>query len=331
MCSSRSTRPSKHYSTSSGCASSGHRADRDDVIGPGQVGCTVTVRRPSSVAVIGGGVLGLAVARQLLISHPGIAVTVFEKENRVAVHQSGHNSGVVHAGVYYRPGSLKATLCTRGAALLREFCQQHEISCPELGKVIVATNRVPARRARRHREPRCPERGAGHPPPHAGRAGRHRAVRGRRSRAALTAHRGRRLRRGVQRARQAGAEQRRKAATNSAVTGLAERGDRVEVRTATGALSFDQVIACAGLHSDQVARASGQRADLRVIPFRGEYYALSASARDRVRGLIYPVPDPREPFVGVHRARDRRGGVTRGRMRSSPCRSRGTGGVASTR
>ncbi len=96
--------------------------------------------QPESVAVVGGGIVGLAVARELALRHDGIAVTVFEKEDRVAAHQSGHNSGVVHAGVYYRPGSLKAQLCRRGAGMLREFCSEHGVKYRELGKLIVASS-----------------------------------------------------------------------------------------------------------------------------------------------------------------------------------------------
>jgi L-2-hydroxyglutarate oxidase len=100
----------------------------------------MTGRRPSSVAVLGAGIVGLAVARELGLRYPGLTVTVIEKESRVAAHQSGHNSGVVHAGVYYKPGSLKATLCRRGGALLREFCQEHGLPYRELGKLIVASS-----------------------------------------------------------------------------------------------------------------------------------------------------------------------------------------------
>ena len=120
-------------------------------------------RSARTAAVIGGGIVGLAVARELTIRHPDMQVTVFDKEDHVAAHQSGHNSGVVHAGLYYAPGSLKARLCVRGGSLLREFCQQHDIRLRELGKLVVASSDAETARPGRDRAPSAGKRGSGRP------------------------------------------------------------------------------------------------------------------------------------------------------------------------
>jgi (S)-2-hydroxyglutarate dehydrogenase len=261
------------------------------------------MRQPKSVGIIGAGILGLAVARELMIRFPGIAVTVLEKEDRVAAHQSGHNSGVVHAGVYYQPGSLKATLCRRGAAMLREFCQEHQIALRELGKLIVATSEseLPGlaeieRRAVRNQvpgirrvsqvqiaeiEPYTTGVAALHSPSTAVVdyvAMCHALAR------AVTA---------------SGGEVR----LRTPVTSIRDGASGVLVSAAGAQLRFDFVIACAGLTGDSLAAGLGMAGDLRIIPFRGEYYQLRPAARDRVRGMVYPVPDPRYPFLGVHLTR----------------------------
>ncbi len=265
--------------------------------------------QPESVAVVGGGIVGLAVARELALRHDGIAVTVFEKEDRVAAHQSGHNSGVVHAGVYYRPGSLKAQLCRRGAGMLREFCAEHGVKYRELGKLIVASSddEVPAlaeieRRSAANLVPDVTRLGpaemvdvepfvrgvAALYSPHTA-AVDYVGVCAAMARD-IEAHGGTVL-------------------TGTEVTGVAESTDAVEVWTGLTRRSFDTVVACAGLQSDRVARMAGESGDLRIVPFRGEYYALSPKASDRVRGMIYPVPDARYPFLGVHLTRDVHDGV----------------------
>jgi (S)-2-hydroxyglutarate dehydrogenase len=256
-----------------------------------------------SVGVVGGGILGLAVARELAIRYPGISLTVFEKEDRVAAHQTGHNSGVVHAGVYYPPGSLKAMLCRRGAAMTREFCQEHEVPFREFGKLIVAAseeelpglaeiesratrNQVPGiRRVSRAQiadiEPYIQGVAALHSPHTAAAdfvamsealAGTIRASGG-------------------------------KVLLGTPVTAVRESASGVQVWSGTEAYEFDYVIVCAGLASDYFARYLGRSGDLRIVPFRGEYYELQPQARHRVRGMVYPVPDPRYPFLGVHLTR----------------------------
>lgn len=259
---------------------------------------------PASVGVIGAGIVGLAVARQLSLEYPGIDVAVFEKEDHVAPHQSGHNSGVVHAGVYYRPGSLKARFCLRGASLLREYCAEHDIRYRELGKLIVARDRSELAglsaiedRARRNGVPGISRIAhddiTGLEPSVTGVAALHSPH------TAVVDYVGvcEAIARDVRRADG-------RIFLSSPVTAIAERGGRVEVRAVDAAHRFDQVIVCGGLHGDRLARAAGQLDDLRIIPFRGEYYTLRSGARSRITGLVYPVPDPRYPFLGVHFTRD---------------------------
>ena len=257
----------------------------------------------NSVCVVGAGILGLAVARELTRRYPGIGVTVLDKEDHVAAHQTGHNSGVVHAGVYYPPGSLKATLCRRGAALTREFCQQHDVPLRELGKLIVAArdseltgladieqrataNQVPdLRRLAASQiaeiEPCIQGAAALHSP--------HTAVV---DYVGMTAALGDEV-------TAAGG----KVVLSTPVTGIRETVGGVRLETGGVALDFDYVIVCAGLTGDQFARDLGRVGDLQIVPFRGEYYELRPQARDQVRGMVYPVPDPRYPFLGVHLTR----------------------------
>lgn len=255
------------------------------------------------VAVVGGGIIGVAVARRLLQRDPGTRVTVFEKEPELARHQTGHNSGVVHAGLYYVPGSLKAELCRRGGAMIKAVCEQHELPYEECGKVVVALdatelgrlddiedrarqNGVPGLRRLsgeelREVEPHVRGVAALHSP--------HTAVV---DYAAVT-------RALAGEARQAGAVVR----LASPVTGLRQRGEEVLVASAQGEHAVDRVIVCAGLQVDRVASLAGDDADPRIVPFRGEYYLLAPQRRSLVRGLVYPVPDPRYPFLGVHLTR----------------------------
>jgi len=256
------------------------------------------------VIVVGGGILGLAAARLVAVDRPDADVLVVEKEQAVALHQTGRNSGVVHAGLYYEPGSLKARLCRRGVSLLQVFCAQRGIAYEECGKVLVATredelprveailerasaNGVPGVRRLSATELRTVE-------PHAaGIAALHSpstaivdfgAVA--RALAGEVAERGGEVRLGVEVAR--------------VQDGAAGPG---VVLTDGRTLSADRVLVCAGLHADRLARASGEPSDPRIVPFRGEYWALREDRRDLVRGLIYPVPDPALPFLGVHLTR----------------------------
>jgi (S)-2-hydroxyglutarate dehydrogenase len=258
---------------------------------------------PAGVAVVGGGILGLAVARELLRRDPATPVTVFEKEPRVASHQTGHNSGVVHAGLYYAPGSLKAQLCVRGVRLLRDFCRERDLGYEECGKLVVALDgeEVPrlhniAERAKRNgveglrlldaRELRGVE-------PHAtGLEALHSP------RTSVVDF--------VEIAEAYAADVRERGGhvlTSAPVSRLTPVRGGVGVTVGGDTRRFARVVTCAGLQSDRIAALSGAGPDPRIIPFRGQYFHLRADARDLVRGLIYPVPDPRYPFLGVHLTR----------------------------
>ncbi len=262
-----------------------------------------------SVGVVGAGIVGLAVARELTIRWPGVGVTVFEKEDRVAAHQSGHNSGVVHAGVYYVPGSLKATLCRRGAAMTREFCQEHDVRYRELGKLIVAISaeELPALariedRATRNGVPglrRVPgEQIAQIEPYIKGAAALHSPHTAAVDYVGMCEELARTI-------SAAGG----KVLLGTPVIGASETASGVRVQSAGGVFDVDYLIVCAGLNGDRFAASLGGLGglgglgDLRIIPFRGEYYELAPRATDRVRGMVYPVPDPRYPFLGVHLTR----------------------------
>ena len=256
-----------------------------------------------SVGVVGAGIVGLAVARELTIRFPGLAVTVFEKEGHVAAHQSGHNSGVVHAGVYYAPGSLKASLCRRGAAMTREFCQEHGVRLRELGKLIVAVSEqeLPGlaeieRRSTLNQVPGIrrlgPAQIAEIEPHIRGVAALHSPS----TAAADFAGMCEELARAV---KSSGGE----VLLNTQISAVRETVSAVRVSSAAASWDFDYVVVCAGLSSDHFAASLGRSGDLRIVPFRGEYYELRPGARERVRGMIYPVPDPRYPFLGVHLTR----------------------------
>jgi L-2-hydroxyglutarate oxidase LhgO len=257
-----------------------------------------------SCAVVGGGIIGAAVARALLGSGACDRVTLLEKEDALARHQTGRNSGVVHAGLYYPPGSLKARLCRRGVGLLKELCQEHDIAYREIGKVLVAlddteggrltgieeralANGVPGVRRISQAELRELE-------PHVqGVSGLlspttaitdYPAVT--RTLAALVEGDG-----GVVRT---GCEVLDLHETASGVVVRSRRAGQVEEER------FDHVVVCAGLHADRLARTVGGDDEPRIMPFRGEYYVLRPDRRDLVERLVYPVPDPRYPFLGVH-------------------------------
>jgi L-2-hydroxyglutarate oxidase LhgO len=255
----------------------------------------------SRVAVVGGGILGVAVARRLQQVDPALAVTVLEKEDGLARHQTGRNSGVVHAGLYYTPGSLKARLCRRGGTLLEEHCRRHGIAYHACGKVLVALDEV-----ERHRLGAIAERAEANgvpgvrvldgaelreiEPQVTGLAALHSPG------TAIVDFPGVVGSLAVEVVTAGGAVR-----TGQEVTAIREVGREVVVATRRGLEQpFDRVIACAGLHADRVAALAGGEADPRIVPFRGEYYLLRPERRDIVRGLVYPVPDPRYPFLGVH-------------------------------
>jgi L-2-hydroxyglutarate oxidase LhgO len=252
------------------------------------------------VVVVGGGILGLATAHRLLEVRPGIRLAVVEKEAELATHQSGHNSGVLHAGLYYAPGSLKARLCREGKAEIEQFAERHAIPFERCGKLVVAIDEgeLPRLSSLRERaeangvpglEAVRPERIRELEPHAAGIAGLWSPETGIIDFQRVALALGDTI-------RGAGGEIR----TSMRVTGIKERPGEVVVRTPGGELVAGHVVACAGLHADRLARLTGSEPDPRIVPFRGDYYTLDESARGLVRGLIYPVPDPRFPFLGVH-------------------------------
>lgn len=263
----------------------------------------------TDVAVIGGGIVGLAIARELGRRFSGMRVTVFEKETEFGRHQSGNNSGVVHAGVYYTPGSLKASLCRRGAGLLREYCADRDIAYAELGKLVVATSvsELPAldriqSRAELSGVPALRRLGkneiADVEPHVAGLSALHSPTTASVNYADV-----------CQALAQDIVSQGGEVRLRSQVHTIERNAAGVTVVASSTPRRFNQAVVCAGLHGDRFAGQVSGSADMRVIPFRGEYYELLGSARDQIRGMVYPVPDSRYPFLGVHLTRDVRGRV----------------------
>jgi L-2-hydroxyglutarate oxidase len=256
------------------------------------------------VVVIGGGIVGLAVARAIERSHPGADVVVVEKESQVGRHQTGHNSGVVHSGLYYRPGSLKARLCVEGRHELLDFCEAEDIPVGRSGKVVVATqdDQVEALQELFERGTtnglsgleRLGRRGIVEHEPHAS------GVAGIWVPETAVVDYGTVA---VRLASQLRVE------TDFAVDTIATSGSGILVASGERALEARRLVNCAGLHSDRVAELAGVTTDLRIVPFRGEYFVLDDEAADLVRGMIYPVPDPRFPFLGVHFTRKVDGSV----------------------
>ena len=251
------------------------------------------------VVVVGGGIVGLATAYGLLRAYPNMGVTLLEKEAELAQHQTGHNSGVLHSGIYYKPGSLKAENCAAGRRALLDFCAGEGIPTHICGKVIVAVDQADAQRlaalcerAQANSIP-CeligPERLREIEPHAAGIQAAYLPNAG----VVDFRHVCNRLAVRIQ-------EQGGRVLTRTKVTGLREAADGVTVTSTAGAFSARYVINCAGLHSDRLARLAQAATPARIIPFRGEYYVLRPQAERLCRALIYPVPDPRFPFLGVH-------------------------------
>jgi len=260
-------------------------------------------RDECDLAVVGGGILGLAVARELLHRHPSTSVQLLEREGAIARHQTGHNSGVIHQGVYYAPGSLKARLCVAGAREMYEYCDMKGVPVQRVGKVIVATaeNEVGRldeleRRARANGVPglrRLNPAELAEIEPHArGVAALHSPETGivdfSRVAAALAGD-----------VETAGGT----VTTGCEVTGIWPGAGSLRLVHSRGETRARHAVFCAGAWSDQLAVAAGGSPDPRIVPFRGAYLRLRPERRDLVRGLIYPVPDPRLPFLGVHLTR----------------------------
>jgi L-2-hydroxyglutarate oxidase len=256
-----------------------------------------------ALAIVGGGILGLALARELSQRHGRLSVCLLEREVRLGAHQTGHNSGVIHAGLYYAPGSLKARLCVHGASELYAYCAEHGIPHEACGKLVVATreaevprlrellrrgtaNGVPDLRWLEHDQIEAVE-------PHArGLAGLHSPRTG-------VVDFGAVARSYARDALRAGAT----IVTSCAVHDATPRGRGLRLRHARGMTEARHAIFCAGAWSDRLAVACGAGVDPRIVPFRGAYLRLRVRRRELVRALIYPVPDPALPFLGVHLTR----------------------------
>lgn len=253
----------------------------------------------TDVVVIGGGIVGLSAARAVQQRYPGASVVVAEKEPALASHQTGRNSGVVHSGIYYKPGSLKARTCIDGGAELVRFCQEHGIAYEQCGKLIVATDpsELPrlealAERATAHGLAFTrlgPDGIRDHEPHAAGIAALHLPITGIVDYLGVCAVHEREL-------AAAGGEVR----LDTKVLSIEATAEGYRLVTNHGPLLTRSIVNCAGLHSDRVAKAAGAAPDARIVPFRGEYFDVVESRRHLVNTLIYPVPDPAFPFLGVH-------------------------------
>jgi L-2-hydroxyglutarate oxidase len=267
--------------------------------------------RGHDVVIVGGGIVGLATALALRAERPRCRLVVLEKEPQLASHQTGHNSGVIHAGIYYKPGSYKAKLCVEGGRLLKTFCEANGVAYENCGKVIVATTEDELPRLQtlyergtangveelemiepervREIEPYARAVRALHSP--------HTAIvdytQVSRAMAAQLDRRGVQVRIGTP------------------VQAIVRRDGLLHLETTSGAVATRNVINCGGLYADAIAAKMGVRPEVRIIPFRGEYYVLRPEQRV-VRGLIYPVPDPEFPFLGVHFTKRIQGGVEAG-------------------
>ncbi len=272
----------------------------------------MSTTKPYDVTVIGAGLIGLSTAMHLLDRHPDLRVSVIEKDPHPASQQSGHNSGVIHSGIYYKPGSFKARFCVEGRRSMTQFCIDNEIPTWTCGKLIVAK--------REEEIPRLQtllERGTANKVDRLELVGPERIQEIEphvRSIKALWAPGTgivdfRKVARVyLDKVRQGGGE----AHFNTRLTRVMKRGDETILETDAGRFKTRNVVNCAGLHSDVVAQMMGVRPNLRIIPFRGEYYTLVKEKESLVKGLIYPVPDPAFPFLGVHFTQTMKGFVEAG-------------------
>jgi L-2-hydroxyglutarate oxidase len=264
------------------------------------------------LVIIGGGIVGLATALEAVRRHRGQRIAVLEKEDTIGRHQTGHNSGVIHSGIYYKPGSLKAKNCVAGAAAMVEFCREHNIAFDVCGKVVVATaeselpglqelmrrgtaNGVPGlamitKEPLREIEPHCMGLSALHVP---GTGIADYPAVARKYGELIEAAGGQIL-------------------TRCQVQGIKRNGQAIVIESQRGAIESGLAVNCAGLHSDRVMRLAGDAQGLQIVPFRGEYYEIVPNRRKLVHNLIYPVADPRFPFLGVHFTRRITGGIEAG-------------------
>ena len=264
------------------------------------------------IAIIGGGILGLSTAMQLMERAPNWRVAVIEKEAQLAMHQTGHNSGVMHSGIYYRPGSHKAQFCVAGLNNMVKFCDENEIEYQQCGKVIVALNESELGRLQD-----LFERGTANGVPDLEIVGPERLKEiephtvG--MRALWAPHTGivdftKVAAAFANKFQQAGGD----IFTGAAVKKITNMTGSVALETTKGTLQAKHLINCAGLYADKVATMTGEKLGVKIIPFRGEYYTLRPESHHLVSGLIYPVPDPQFPFLGVHFTRNIKGHVEAG-------------------
>ena len=265
-----------------------------------------------NIAIIGGGIVGLATGLELISRFPSFSLAIIEKEDKIAAHQTGHNSGVIHSGIYYKPGSLKARLCVEGVEALMRFCDRHAVPYEICGKVIIATSknelsqleeiyrrgignglkglRILSAGAIRELEPYA-----------AGIRGIHVPSTG-------IVNYGEVARKYAELIEACGGS----IYLSHEVVGLRRTGNTSVVETTQGPIEAQLVINCAGLQSDRVSRMANAKLDLTIVPFRGEYYELVQEKRSYIKNLLYPVPDPRFPFLGVHFTRRIEGGIEAG-------------------
>lgn len=267
---------------------------------------------PTSYLIIGAGIVGLSTAHQLLLSNPDAKVTVLEKENEVAQHQTSHNSGVIHSGIYYRPGSAKAINCLRGYDMMIRFCEKHSLPFKICGKVIVATKEAELAGLKKIYD-RGLENGM-----------QNLKLIGRSELKEIEPHA-----EGVQAIwvpqagiisyKQIAFQLRKNIETLGGVikcgvevTEIKSQNRGWVIQSNAGDFQADYIISCGGLHSDRLTRMSDKEYDLKILPFRGEYYTLRPEAHHLVKTLIYPVPNPNFPFLGVHFTSMIHGGVEAG-------------------
>ncbi|MCA9079801.1 MAG: L-2-hydroxyglutarate oxidase [Planctomycetaceae bacterium] len=260
------------------------------------------------IAILGGGIVGLATAWRITQRYPDLTVFVFEKENRVAAHQTGHNSGVLHSGIYYRPGTLRATNCRTGKVEMEQFCEREGIAYEMCGKVIVAVDTTELEQLHnilgrgRQNGVKCElidqDRLRELEPHAAGVAAIYVPEAGIVDYPAVCKRLAERFQEGPGRL-----------FLNAGITAIEQRSNSVLLQTAIGTCEAKYLITCGGLQADRVIAMSGQQPEAPIVPFRGEFFELKPEAQHLCRTLIYPVPDPRFPFLGVHFTKTVHGGV----------------------